>query len=200
MIGVEKGGTLSTQKQRTALLPNDDLLASLLGLETLHAGGHLLRSYPKHGEPIGGIWVSYFWKAIIKPSFSKWILICGAEATQELAPMGGNITDGWRKVIIATDCDSVVLPMHSDPVAPIMRRFDLLPFDEFRICLDGVGYEFEFKTVAMHVSLSFGNPRHGSSRRDLEIALFSLSSDLVKRAANENKSISKAVDKWARHF
>jgi|AGTN01.3.fsa_nt_gi hypothetical protein len=69
-----------TRHQRPPHVVSRDDLAREFGLEELRVGRHTLRKYPKHGEPIGSLWVRYFWILEVKPSFDPPSILCAVEA------------------------------------------------------------------------------------------------------------------------
>ncbi len=140
-------------------VPSREALAKIFGLEELRIGHHYLRSYPKHGERLGSLWVKYYWLLEVRPSFNDPFVVCAVSTDGELFDY--NITPSWTKVTFATSKISEVLEVSGDPLPDVLNSCKLLPAGK-NLTLDGVGYQLEFANSQLQGRLKFANPKEES--------------------------------------
>ena len=147
-------------------LPTSGEIASHLNLEEFRSGLHTIRKYPVHGEPSGHLLVRYCWQVIVTPHVGDHLMLCGAIAEpEEHYSIPENTLKGWKKFVLATFKDSAVLPFKEDPVAEELLKFNLLPYGNRGLVVDGISYEITVSTPEMQGRISFSNPADLSTVR-----------------------------------
>lgn len=168
-------------------------LAREFGLEELRVGRHTLRNYPKHGEPIGSLWVRYFWILEVKPSFDPHSILCAVEAQGE--EFEKQQTPGWLKAAYATSANTAVISLREDAVSTILKDFDLLSSDR-GLCLDGIGYQLTIATTNLEGTLNFSNPRLQKLVK-LEAAALSVAQQIASES--KNRQLIQSLKVWQRY-
>ena len=177
---------LSTARERAQ--PTREDVARLAGLCDLRVGKHFLRDEQK--QPVGCVWVRWFWIAEVVPSFQPPLVLALIKARGE--KYGDRVSPDWVKAVFATPQEAAIAELDADPIAEALGSFHLCHLDD-NPCPEGLAYTFAFETPQLAGTLQFGKPVQPSLRA-LQGAMVALARTVAEQSGRA--ALREAADAW----